>query len=446
MKTIIIGASHGGITAALTIKRYQPEHEVLLFEKTDTLAFIPSTINLVQQNYFSIEELERGETYTADALEKVGIQLHLRTEITKIDPSLKRVYAQAAEYTYDHLILAMGSEHFTPNDPYLEKAISEKLITYKSKERLQEIFSKVKRADTITIIGGGLISFELASNLAVDPKKTIQIIERNLQPIHRYFDSELLIELSSCLPKNVKLYRNENSYRIKNEEERLVGVVLSDSTFLPTDEIILAINPQPNSALLENLIELKEDKTVVINPQLQTSRKDIYAIGDLLHSKITNIHSEYYFPTISNAKREAVVAAYNITHKTSISCPKIQKTMATKLFGKYLASSGLTTDEAIFNGYQLRKISKHYKKLSQYGALQNEELWIQVLCNKETDQLLGVQLFSDNRQAVELINQFSLFINEEWKLRDLIQVDNFFSPDLSFLPQIFLDLFIEARE
>ncbi|WP_291290678.1 FAD/NAD(P)-binding oxidoreductase [Enterococcus sp.] len=446
MKTIIIGASHGGITAALAIKKYQPDHEVWLFEKTDSLGFIPSTINLIYKDYFSFEELEKGETYTGEILEKAGICLFLNTEIIKIDPEEKRVYSDDKEHPYDYLILSMGSEHFLPNPPYLEQPISEKLITYKSKQRLQEIFPRIAKADTITIIGGGLICFELASSLAMDATKKIQIIERNLRPIHRYFDSELLVELAKYLPANVMVYRNESFYRIERQEEQLTAITLSDGTVLSTDEVILAINPQPQSDLLEQIVKLNEDKTVVVDPYLETSAQDIYAIGDLVHSKITNISYDYYFPTISNAKREAVVAAYNITHPHKIACPPIQKTMATKLFGKYLASSGLTAEEALFNGYQIRKIHKHYHKLAHYGALQEKELQIQVLCNKENGQLLGVQLFSDSRQAVELINQFSTFISDHRTLKDLTQVDNFFSPDLSFLPQIFLDLFMEAKE
>ena len=55
MKAIIIGGSHAGISAANYIKQLDPAYEVLLIERTPELGFIPSTINLINQDRFSIQ-------------------------------------------------------------------------------------------------------------------------------------------------------------------------------------------------------------------------------------------------------------------------------------------------------------------------------------------------------------------------------------------------------
>lgn len=444
MKIIIIGASHAGIAAAFAIKKFQPEHQVLLFEKSDALGFISSSINLIYKDFFPLSDLSQGETYTSQQLEEAGINLFLRTEIIHIDTKNSRISSENVDFTYDFLILATGSASFLSILPHLDTKIFDKLITYKTKSQTETIVPRIQAAQKVTIIGGGLICFELASSLAKDSCKNIQIIERNLFPFHRYFDSDLFTDLKKYLPPNVSLFRNENFYKLQTDGNKITAITLSDGTILPSGEVVLAVTPQPNSDLFADQIEIHTDKTVVVDPTLQTSIPNVYAVGDLINSRLSNSDYEYYFPTVAHAIRTAVVAAYNITHSSKLEYTGIQKTIATELFGLYLCSTGLTTDEAELQGYQIRKITKYYSQLAKFGPFHGKELRIHIICVQETDQLLGVQLSTNCREAVELINQFSLMIQQNYSLKDFITVDNFFAADLSFDPHLFIDFFLEA--
>lgn len=157
MKVVIIGASHGGLQAALALKRLDPSTEVLLIEKRTEISFISSGIILKMNGM--VDELDQVRYLTSEELEEKGINIFLNTAVTALDPERKTVIfesqdGQKSELSYDKLILATGSNQFSTN---LTLPSEDKVTMYKSYPSSVNALANLEKAQSISIVGGGYI-------------------------------------------------------------------------------------------------------------------------------------------------------------------------------------------------------------------------------------------------------------------------------------------------
>jgi NADPH-dependent 2,4-dienoyl-CoA reductase/sulfur reductase-like enzyme len=99
---VVVGASFGGITLALTVKRLLPDLEIVLVDKAPFFVFVPA----VHHYLFGlrpIEEIARGYT----PLGHQGLRV-ARSAVIALDRERKRVVAADGHLEYDYLVLAAG--------------------------------------------------------------------------------------------------------------------------------------------------------------------------------------------------------------------------------------------------------------------------------------------------------------------------------------------------
>lgn len=447
MKIIIIGGSHAGLSMANFLHKLDATAEILLFEKTETLGFIPSTVNLILQKYFTESEMVRGETANAQDLRANGIQLFTNTEVIDIDPHQKFVTYRHKRDTlsqetasYDYLVLANGSEKFETTFP-LPAERDLKLTTYKYRKDTEKTYPRLRDSKEVVIVGAGLIGLELAMSLCAEKSRHVTILERMDSPLFRYFDSEIIEKLLPVLPSNLTLLTNQVYYDIKQlpDDDKLT-VTLEDESIIRADACVLALNPRPNSKLAKQAVDLDFDGSVLVNGYMQTSDPFIYAIGDLVKIPFMNGNERIYLPLIVNAKRESYIAAINILHGNHKEYPTSQRTIGTELFGHYFGSTGITESEAPFYNKKIQSITNTYDALSNYGALAEQYLRLKVIFEAGSKQILGVQLATNARQLLELVNLFAVVIEHRDTIEDLLNIDYYFAPKLSPLINLMGDI------
>lgn len=446
MNIIIIGGSHAGLSIANFLHTLNPEIEITLFEKSDTLGFIPSSINLMLQGYYDSSEMERGETAKAENLIDSGIHLFTNTEVSAIDKRAKEVTYHivgdnvSATLSYDYLILAMGSEKFETTFP-LPSNDSVKLTTYKYRKDTELAYPKLRDSHEVVVIGAGLIGLELAVSLCADKTRHVTILERMEAPMFRYFDAEIIEMLMPRLPDNLTLLTNQYYYDIKQDDntEKLI-ITTEDNAIITADACVLALNPKPNSTLAGTVVDLDFDGTVKVDAHLQTSDPYIYALGDLIKVPFMNAEERIYLPLILNAKRESYVIAFNMLYDKKLVYPTSQRAIGTELFGVYMGSTGITESEAPFYDKKVKTVVNTYDTLSNYGDLQHCFMRLKLIYEEDTQQILGVQIATTARQILELTNLFSSLITHQDTILDLLHVDYYFAPKLSPLINIFGDI------
>src|SRR5699024_7341812 len=199
-------------------------------------------------------------------------------------------------------------------------------------------------ADPVAVIGAGQAGMEVASSLQ-EIGKTVHVFEAMDYPLFKYFDADFLNHFVAEIKKIPRLFfhfNEEITQIIKNEQYEIQFAQHK----MVCDYVFATVNVHPEVSNFTEKFALHSDNTIQTDEYLQTSAADVFAIGDLIHSPLAG-RGEAYLPQINHAVRSGNVAAENLL-KPRQKLTASLRTLGTKLFGFYLASTGLIEAEAFF--------------------------------------------------------------------------------------------------
>ena len=425
MKIAIIGASHGGLHAAITIKKLSPKTEVYLIEKKSEVSFISNGMVLLMTK--QIEELNQARYISIKELEDNGIKVYLKSEVMKITPKEKEIlYKDSAgsenKLFYDKLLIATGSNQFNINITFPN---NDRVMVFKDYSSSLKVLDKITKASVISIIGGGYIGVELCDALR-NLGKEIHLIESAESVLFRYLDKEIakLVE-QKMKASGIYLHLNENVISFKETDKELF-VTQTTKQELKNNFAIVAVNARPESNLVKDFLEVNSNGTIRVNDHMQTSDPDIYALGDVVSYPRQTNYQHSFIPLVNNVTRSATVAAMNVLGHHNLSYGSTQKTTATYIFGSFVASTGLTEIEAKFEGIDTESIFLTLPYQLPY-LKEQDEVHIKLVFEKGTQKIIGGQMMSE-KDITQSVNTLSLAIEKEATLDELVTMDFYFSP------------------
>lgn len=433
MKYVIIGGTHAGIAAARTISKSDQNAEVTIMEMKDNIGYISSGINLLFDGV--IDNLEEASYTTPAALESEGIKLMLSTEVLHVSTEDKRLYfvnadRQYSYSNYDKLILANGSKVVKPQIKGID---NENVVLYKnleeSKQALEQLCSTNKR---ILIVGAGLVGLSLASSIYEghkEEKVDITIVEAMEGILTRYVDQEIGDRIIDDLrEKGIKIVLKNDVHNINVDENNKIVSVSTTDQEIACDLVVFSVGLKPNNDFLRDAVKLNQNNTIKIDDYMQTSDKDIYAAGDNVGFKQTVSQRREYQPLVNNAIKGAIVAAYNSTGLFDpVEVETTQGTTGMNLFGYYLATTGVTEENAPYIGLDV--ISNTVESKIQYDYVKNgSKILIKVVYKKDTKVIVGAQIYSKHN-ILDMINIMSVAINMQMTMAKLSSMDFYFNPE-----------------
>lgn len=419
MKIYIIGASFAGVSCGIHARKLYPEAEITIIEKNPIVGFLPGGLLLYLQNKF--ENLNDAVFVTKKQLNEQNINVKLSETLLDCKAEKHEIITDQATYHYDKLILANGSEQKSLNiglendedwDP-----------SFKNYDLTHKILTQIQNAKTIAIIGAGQAGMEAASTF-IDLKKTVHLIEAMDYPLFKYFDPEFLTPFLNAVQKYSNLHFHFNttvSEVVKNDQYE----ILLDDKKIISDHVLTTVNVHPQLAKFTKKFKLHSDNTIQVNEYLETSAKDVFAVGDLVHSPIPIRKESAYLPQINHAVRSGAVAAENLLQQ-QMKFKGGLRTIGTKAFGWYLASTGLIEEEAFVYTHEIA--SKTFTQ--QVSLVDKTIIYCKVVYEKNTEQLLGMQLLS-KADCLEKINTAALAIEKNMTLDELLQSDHFFQAEFT---------------
>lgn len=258
----------------------------------------------------------------------------------------------------------------------------------------------------LVIIGGGYISLEFASTFANFGSK-ITVIEKadSLMPRE---DKEIVSHILEDLKKkNINFLTARDVESIEDGENG--AYVRTDKETLEADAILVAIGRKPNTNLaLENTdIELGERGEIKTNDRLETTAKDVYALGD--------VKGGMQFTYVSKNDRFILRDAINGENQFSLNN---RKTVPYTVFiDPPLSRVGLTTEEAKAQGYNILEKSMLVSSIPRHKIDNDGRGLFKIVVNQKDRTLIGASLYG--QKSEEIINTLKLIIDYKIPVDDI---------------------------
>ncbi|MED4205304.1 FAD-dependent oxidoreductase [Neobacillus mesonae] len=390
-KLIIVGGVAGGASAAARLRRLSEEVEIILVERGEHISFancgLPYYIGeIIKDRSKLLVQTVKGMS------ERFNLDIRNSSEVLSISPENKSVAiknlrtGEVYEETYEKLLLSPGARPIVPPIPGLKE--NQLLFTLRNIPDMDKIknYVEYKHPKKAVVIGGGFIGIEMAENLAGRGIEVtiIEMANQIMAPI----DFEMASILHSHLKeKGVKLIL-ENG--VKSFADQGKKVILSDGTEIETDMTILSIGVRPENGLAKAAgLELGERGGIIVNEYLQTSNKDIYAVGDAVEVVDYISGTKTMIPLAGPANRQGRIAASNMLGKKE----KYQGTMGTsiaKVFDLTVAATGNNEKTLKLLGVTYEVVHIHPSSHAGYypGAA---PIALKLIFDKETGKIFGAQ-------------------------------------------------------
>ena len=428
MKVIIVGGVAGGATTATRLRRLDENSEIILFERGEHISFANCGLPYYVGNVIKNEEdllVQTPEKFK----ERFNIDVRISQEVIKIDKENRKVEVKKNDTgetyfeTYDKLVLSPGAEPINP----FKDVKSDRIFTIRNVNDAEKVkaFIKSNNPKSAVIVGGGYIGVEMAENLS-EYNMEVSIVEKSPHLIS-IIDNDIAHFVHKKVKKHgVKLYLNQGVNDISEHEKLLLTL---DNEKIETDLVILCIGVRPESNLAKEVgLTLNEKGAIIVNSKMQTSDKNIYALGDAVEVQNIITGARSGIALAGPANRQARIVANNIEGITSTYDGFIGSSIL-KVFNYSLGIVGLSERvcQTLKIPYKIMIISPYSHATYYPGA---KMLTIKAIYNSEMSQILGAYVWG--KASVDKITDIlSIAIQTKMKAADLSALELCYAPPFS---------------
>ncbi len=307
---VIVGSGLAGYNVAREFRKLNTSAELIIVAD-DAADFYskPMLSNALAKNKMA------QELVIADA-EKMAIDLNAKvfkhTRINKIDPDNYSISTSDNELIeYSQLVLALGASAIQL--PIAGNA-ADKLLAVNDLADYAEFRKAIADKKNIAIIGAGLIGCEFANDLVLSDYNVFMLDLAEL-PLNRLLPEQSGEYLKTALAEQgVNWHLGQKTKQI-NFTESVFKIDLENGITFEVDVVLSAVGLRPNIQLAKEA-GLKVNNGIVVNKNLVTNKKGIFALGDC--AEVEGLFLPYVMPLMNSAR--AIAKSLN-GETTSVNFP-----------------------------------------------------------------------------------------------------------------------------
>lgn len=431
MKYVIVGGVAGGATAAARLRRVDETADILLLEKGPHISYancgLPYYIGGV------IAERDKLLVQTPEAFGKrFRIDVRVKNEVLAINAKAKTLTIRNAdgkeyEEAYDKLLLSPGAN---PVKPPLEGIDSEGIFTLRNVEDTDRIKAYVtgKQVKRAVVVGAGFIGLEMAENLhhAGIAVSVVEMGNQVMAPIDFSMAAHIHRHL---IQKGVSLYLEEGVTHFQRTEQGIIVYQKSGKT-IAADMVLLSIGVRPATALAQQAgLKLGETGGIWVDEHLETSEKDIYAVGDAIEYPHPLTGKPWLNYLANPANRQGRIVADNMALGNTVSYEGAIGTSIAKVFDMTVASTGLAAKRLKQWGMEYQSSVTHSSSHAGYypNAL---PITLKLTFHPRTGKLYGAQCVG-YEGVDKRIDQIAGLIKRGGTVYDLMETEHAYAPPFS---------------
>nr|WP_312984593.1 CoA-disulfide reductase [Clostridioides sp.] len=390
-KVIIVGGVAGGASAAARLRRLDESLEIIMFEKGEYISF--ANCGLPYYIGETINDRSKLIVQTVETMSsKFNLDIRNLSEVISIDKDRKIVLVknlktgETYEESYDTLMLSPGANPIKPPIPGINEC--DNLFTLRNIPDTDKIKSYIdsNRPNRAVVIGGGFIGIEMAENLHQRGIE-VTLVEASDQ-VMAPLDVEMVSVIHEHLiNKGVQLILGDG---VKSFDNKGKKVVLTSGKEIDTDLIMLSIGVKPETKLAKEAgLKLNERGAIVVDDQMKTSDKDIYAIGDAIEVIDFVNKKPTMIPLAWPANRQGRLVADNICGRDVRYKGTLGSSVA-KVFDYTVATTG--NNEKILKRLGIEYKVVHIHPNSHAGYYPGSfPIYIKMTFDPNTGQIFGAQ-------------------------------------------------------
>ncbi len=310
-------------------------------------------------------------------------------------------------YSAGSFIIATGAEWKMPE---IQGSDTVPLITPR------ELLDSKRLPKSLYIVGGGTTGVEIAQLMSTfGVKVVIADIASRLLPDYETEAGELLENL---LTKNKNIHVLTQTRTVAIEKENIARRVTysrgGHEHSLRVDQVLVCAGRRPNVDLgLENAGVKYSDKGIVVNSNLQTNVKHIYAAGDVLGEISGHTHT---------ALMQSRIAAHNILSKKKI-VPDYTATPHVIFTYPSIASVGLTEDDCLRRDLRIKKSFVPLSVTARSNVSDFHDGFVKLIADKN-GVLIGATIMAP--EAGESIQELALAVKSGLTTADIANTPHAF--------------------
>jgi CoA-dependent NAD(P)H sulfur oxidoreductase len=434
---LIIGGNAAGLTAATRAKRIDPRLRITVVEKTPHISYSTCGIPYYLSKIVGADELL---SYTPESFEKErGIKVHNNTRVDVIEPGRKRVTGvrtdtgEAAEFSYDRLLIATGVKPRLPEIPGTDLKNVFTITNLQDALLAQEVLGAAK---SVAIVGAGYVGLELAESLHAIGKQ-VHVFERHTNVLPSV-DPDIAQIIEYELRRfGVKVSVGAKVLALVGHEGRVNGVKAASGIGIqPAEMVFLDTGVAPNVDLARSSgIQLGVTGAIAVNSSMETNVPAIYAAGNCVETwcPIRRRPILSYLGTV--AAKQGRIAGENLAARRTKFLGAIGTTVL-KLFDLAVARTGLSMEEAAAENIRVATARIEAPDRAAYYPTARK-LWVKLLAERDSRKLIGAQVVGYG-DAARRIDVAATAITAGLRVDDLTQLDLAYSPPYGSLWDPFL--------
>ncbi|MFL2113586.1 CoA-disulfide reductase [Latilactobacillus curvatus] len=427
MRTIIIGATAAGTSAAAKAKRTNPDLDITLYEKRDYVSFGACGLPYFVGEHF--EDPNQMIARTPEKFAQQGIDIALEHEVLSVDFDAQIIVVrdlktnQDRTESYDQLMLATGATAVMPPIKNVDLKNVYHLRTMADGQALRELGQDPK-VQSVTVIGAGFIGLEIAEEFH-QLGKQVRVIQLEDRILPLAFDPELTDMFADDLCDNgIELHLSEAVQALEGTDQ-VTGIV-TDKGQYATDLVIVAAGIRPNTQFItDDRLKKLPNGAIIVDQAGRTSIENVYAAGDnaTVINSVTN--QPMYSALATGANKLGRIVGTNLGGQAA-QLPGMLNSAGVKLITLEAGRTGLTEKEATEAGIDFSTVLIHDKNQTNYYPGQSD-LTIKLIYTKAEHILIGGQVVGQ-KDAVLRVDVLATAIQAKMTTEQLGLLDLVYAP------------------
>lgn len=432
---IIIGGGASGAVFASQYSKMEKETKIILLEKSPYIGWSGCPMP-----YYLAGEVSQKAVVGPSVdyfRDKIGVDARLYQEVISINPSDKSIEVKDLEkgdmYTlsYSKLVLAVGAKARSFQVKGMDSLKKGHFNLVHPTDILAiEKYIEENKTQKAIVMGSGAISLEMAEAFI---EKGIQVeMFTNIPTLFAgSYERELLEPLYNKIEeKGLKIHYSSLLEEVKVDNDGAIqSVLLNNGIEIKGDLFFTAIGVEPNLDLAKKAnLELTSKNLIKVSPFMETSQKDIYALGDLVATNHVITNQEFYLPLGDVADKQALILAGYLTGKKKKPFKGVAGTNITSFYDIKLGRTGLTEEGAKQAGFKPIVLeARAVTKVSAFEGSSTSGGTMQLIYDQDSLRILGASMVG-YQSVAQFLDQVAIAINFQATLDDMFDVDYAYSP------------------